>query len=203
MRALRLAILGSTRGTDMLALIAAIQEKQLYASIEIVISDRAQAPILKRAEENGLQAVFLNPDNQTREEFDAEISAILRAKRIDLIILIGYMRILSAPFVRQWKNKIINIHPSLLPAFAGSMDQNVHEAVLAAKLRETGCTIHYVTEQVDQGPILIQKKCAVLAHDTVESLKARVQMLEGLALVEALSLHQNIHQSENREELIQ
>ena len=188
MKKIRLAILGSTRGTDMLALIAAIEQKRLDASIELVISNKAEAIILQRARERGLRTLFLDPQGLSKDAFDEKVSEALEKAKIDLIILIGFMRILSKNFVHRWENKIINVHPSLLPAFAGGMDQNVHQAVLAAKVKETGCTVHYVTEQVDQGPILVQKKCAVLAQDTVESLKERVQTLEGLALIEAVSI---------------
>ena len=185
---LRLAILGSTKGTNLLALIAAIATGKLSASIELVISDQARALILKKAEVHGLKNVFLDPQGKTRAAFDEQLTKVLEKEKIDLVILIGFMRILSNAFVHRWKNKIINVHPSLLPHFAGGMDKNVHQAVLAAKVKETGCTIHLVTEQVDQGPILIQKKCTVLEDDSVETLKERVQTLEGLALIEAISL---------------
>ncbi len=186
MKTLRLAILGSTQGTDMLALIEAIQQKRLNASIELVISDQAQALILQRARAKNLTTLFIDPQSKTREAFDRELSSLLMAANIDLIVLIGFMRILSSSFVKHWKDQIINVHPSLLPAFAGGMDKNVHQAVLDAGVQETGCTVHRVTEQVDQGPILVQKKCAVRGEDTVDSLKARVQALEGLALIEAI-----------------
>jgi phosphoribosylglycinamide formyltransferase 1 len=181
-----LAILGSTRGTDMQAIIAAIEQKRLPAKIEIVISNKSDAGILALAAKHHLNTTFIDPKNSARVDYDNAISAALRPLSIDLIVLIGYMRILSADFVREWKNKIINIHPSLLPAFAGSMDHTVHQAVLTAGVKETGCTVHYVTEEVDAGPILIQKKCAVLPSDTADTLKQRVQQLEGEALVEAI-----------------
>ena len=91
-----------------------------------------------------------------------------------------------AEFIAKWRNKIINVHPSLLPAFAGGVDQDVHQSVLKAGLKETGCTIHWVTEAVDAGPVIIQKKCPVFLNDTVDTLKKRVQGLEGEALVEAV-----------------
>lgn len=185
---LHLAILGSTRGTDMLALIQAIAEKKLSAVIDVVISNKKDAVILKRAAEHKLNAIFLDPINLDRDEYDKKISNVLCQYPIDVIVLIGYMRILSQSFVQAWKDKIINVHPSLLPAFAGGMDQNVHQAVLDAGVQETGCTVHIVTEDLDQGPILIQKKCPVLANDTVETLKQHVQQLEGEALIAAIKL---------------
>lgn len=181
-----LAILGSTRGTDMLAVIAAIQQQRLPATIEIVLSNKSDAFILQHAREHGLKTQFVDSKNNSRIDYDKKVSAVLHAHNVDLILLIGYMRILSNEFVQEWRNKIINVHPSLLPAFAGSMDQQVHQAVLDAGVKETGCTVHYVTEEVDAGPIIIQKKCPVLPGDTAEILKQRVQMLEGEALIEAI-----------------
>jgi phosphoribosylglycinamide formyltransferase-1 len=184
---INIGILGSTRGTDMQAIIDAIQQKKLTAEIKIVISNKEDAFILERARTHQLSAVYVNPQNNSREDYDKKISEILHAHHVNLIILIGYMRILSNPFIAEWREKIINVHPSLLPAFAGGMDQNVHQAVLDSGVKETGCTVHYVTEEVDAGPILLQKKCDVLPNDTVETLKTRVQQLEGDALVEVIN----------------
>ncbi len=188
MKALRLGILGSTRGTDMLPMIAAIKEKKLQASIEVVVSNKADAMILSRATEHGIPTKFVDPTQFSREAFDAQLSRILHAHQVALVVLIGYMRILSPQFVAEWRDKAINIHPSLLPAFASSMDKSVHQAVLDAGISVTGCTVHYVTEEVDKGAILIQKECEVLKQDTAESLKERVQALEGVALIEAINL---------------
>jgi len=183
---IRLGILGSTRGTNLDAIVTAISHQQLAASIEIVISNKSAAPILSRASVFGLITEYCDSAGLTRESFDAKVSAILKHYHIDLLVLIGYMRILSAEFITTWQHKIINVHPSLLPAHAGKMDLEVHRAVIAAGEQETGCTVHYVTEQVDAGPILLQKKCSVLPDDTAEILKERVQQLEGIALVEAI-----------------
>jgi phosphoribosylglycinamide formyltransferase-1 len=182
----RLAILGSTRGSNLTPIVNAIQSGRLAASIEIVISNKRDALILTRASEFGLPAEFIDPTGCSREAFDVRVSEILQQHQIDLIVLIGYMRILSAQFVHTWANKIINVHPSLLPAFSGLMDAAVHEAVLAAGVSETGCTVHFVTEEVDAGPIVLQQKCKVLSGDTPESLKQRVQSLEGEALIQAI-----------------
>lgn len=182
----RIAVLGSTRGTNLNALIEAINKGHLAASIEVVISNKAQAPILEKATNFGLQSIFANSKGLSRDDYDSYLSALLCQNRIDLIVLIGYMRILSAQFVLAWKNKIINIHPSLLPAYSGLMDLKVHQAILDAAEIETGCTVHFVSEEVDAGPIILQKKCPVLCADSAEQLKIRVQHLEGAALVEAL-----------------
>ena len=182
----RLGILGSTRGTNLSAIVEAIHLGGLQATIPIVASNKEKAGILARAASYGLCREFVNPANQTREQFDRQLTKLLTDHQVDLVVLIGYMRILSAEFTSTWKNKIINIHPSLLPAFAGLMDLDVHRAVLAAGAKQTGCTVHYVTEEVDAGKIVLQKSCSVLADDTPQSLKKRVQLLEGKALIEAI-----------------
>lgn len=187
---MRLGILGSTRGTNMLAIIEAIRKGALAARIELVISNKSDALILDRARANGLNAEYLNPASLSRSEYDQCLDQLLKKHQVDLLVLIGYMRILSADFVTQWDHQIINVHPSLLPAHAGLMDLTVHQAVLDAKDKETGCTIHYVTPEVDAGPILLQMKCPVLENDSAESLKERVQALEGPALIAAISHHQ-------------
>lgn len=181
-----LAILGSTRGTGMMAIIDAIQKKELNAEINVVLSNKQDALILERAAQHHIHAEFVDPNQMSRDAYDKQISELLHKYKVDVVVLIGYMRILSNHFVNEWRNQIINVHPSLLPAFAGSTDENVHQAVLDSGVKETGCTVHYVTEDVDAGPVLIQKKCPVLPNDTVESLKARVQKLEGEALIEAI-----------------
>ncbi|WP_392538538.1 phosphoribosylglycinamide formyltransferase [Legionella sp. 227] len=183
---IRIAVLGSTRGTNLNAVVAAIKQQRLPATIELVLSNKADAPILEKAENFGLKSLFINPQGLSRSDFDHSLSEILKQHRIELIVLIGYMRILSAEFVANWEHKIINVHPSLLPAYAGLMNLDVHQAVLDEAEIETGCTVHFVTEQVDAGPIIVQKKCPVLAGDTPELLKTRVQELEGEALIEAI-----------------
>lgn len=182
----RLAILGSTRGTNLSALVEAVNKKELNASIELVISNKPDALILERAASFGLQALFVDPKGLSRETYDQHLSQLLKECRIDLVVLIGYMRILSPLFVADWSNKIINIHPSLLPAYAGLMNLEVHQAVLDGGEAETGCTVHFVTEEVDAGPIILQKHCPVQEDDNAERLKERVQQLEGAALVEAI-----------------
>ena len=182
----RLGILGSRRGANLVALMTAIRQRQLTAEIAVVISDKSDAMILQRASDYQLNAEFVDPNNMTRVEYDEKISILFTSYAADLIVLVGYMRILSNEFVAKWRHKMINIHPSLLPAFAGGMDQAVHQAVLDSGIKETGCTVHYVTEELDAGPILLQKKCIVLPHDTVDTLKARVQELEGVALIEVI-----------------
>ena len=188
MSVLKLAILGSTRGSNLVPLTQALGHKNIPFNIEAVISNRSDAIILERAKEYHWPALYLSAFELGREAYDQKLTQHLQKLGVDLVVLIGFMRILSADFVKTWQHKVINVHPSLLPAFAGKMDREVHQAVLDAKLTETGCSVHEVTETVDTGPILIQKKCSVYESDTVDVLKARVQQLEIEALSEAIQL---------------
>ena len=188
---LKLAVLGSTRGTDLDAIVSAIDEGILNATIKLVISNKENAYILKRAEKNDIKSMFLSDNSVTREEYGNLLNKIFIDNNVDIVLLIGFLRILSKSFCKKWDNKILNVHPSLLPKYAGGINNNVHRDVLKNKDSETGCTIHYVTANVDSGPILIQKKCEVQPGDTIESLKDRVQHLEGQAFIEALHLIEN------------
>ena len=190
---IRLGVLGSTRGTDLQAILDAIQNDTLDAEVVVVVSNRNKSYILERARHHNIPDVFVSQKGKTRNEFDREITATLLQYGSDLILLIGFMRILSAEFCQKWQDRILNVHPSLLPKYAGGMDTSIHEEVLRNGDVETGCTIHFVTEEVDAGPILIQKKCAVDGGDTVESLKIKVQQLEGMAFVEAIEMIANKH----------
>jgi phosphoribosylglycinamide formyltransferase 1 len=183
---LKVGVLGSTRGTALQGILDAIESGALDAEIALVVSDKQSALILDRAEKHGVSALFLDSTGLKREAYDAQVSSALHEFGVELVLLIGYMRIVSAKFVEMWKGRLLNVHPSLLPAFGGLMNQKVHEAVLAAGVLETGCTIHQVTEEVDGGPIVLQKRCPVLPGDTVEMLKDRVQALEQSAFVEVL-----------------
>ncbi|PIZ95330.1 MAG: phosphoribosylglycinamide formyltransferase [Candidatus Magasanikbacteria bacterium CG_4_10_14_0_2_um_filter_37_12] len=184
-----LAVLGSTKGTDLQTIIDAIESGELDAKIEIVISDKNDAHILERARKHNILAVYIEKFKQeSRKDYDKKILNEMYNKKIDLILLIGWMRILSPTFVRNYHKKILNVHPSLLPKFSGGMDTNVHEEILKAGETETGCTIHYVDEGVDTGEIILQKKCSVDLDETVESLKNKVQKLEGKAFVEVIKL---------------
>jgi len=188
---IRLGVLGSTKGTDLQAILDAIQNDALDAEVAVVISNRENAYILERARDHNVPDVFVSHKGKTRDEFDREITAALHQHEAELVLLIGYMRILSAEFCRIWQDRILNVHPSLLPKYAGGIDTNVHEKVLRNGDMETGCTIHFVTEEVDARPILIQKKCTVATDDTVESLKTKVQQLEGAAFIEAIEMIAN------------
>ncbi len=190
---LKLAVLGSTKGTDLQAIIDSNDLKKLPATLEVVISNSANAYILERAAKHNIPNFYISHLDKEREQFDNQISTILKNHEVDLVLLIGFMRILSAKFCREWEGRILNVHPSLLPKYAGGMDASVHEEVIKNKETETGCTIHFVTEAVDRGPILIQKKCSVDTNDTPDSLKKKVQSLEGEVFIDAIKFfHNNI-----------
>ena len=188
---IKIGVLGSTKGTDLQAVINSIDKNELSAEIAVVISNKEKSYILKRGINHNIPSIFISHKSKSREEFDREISAVLDNHGVELILLIGFMRILSAEFCQKWRDRLLNVHPSLLPKYAGGMDLNIHEEVLKNGDRETGCTIHFVTEDVDSGPILIQKKCNVDDNETVKSLKTKVQALEGKAFVESIQLIQN------------
>ena len=188
---IKLGVIGSTNGTDLQFILDAIGSGKLNAEVSVVLSNQKNAYILERAENHNVLAVFISHKGKSREKFDAEVTAVLQEHGVSLVLLIGFMRILSAKFCRRWQDRLLNVHPSLLPKYGGGMDTNVHEEVLKNGDKETGCTIHFVTEEVDKGPILIQKKCKVEANDTVKTLKAKVQKLEGEAFKEAIQLIQN------------
>ena len=188
---IRLGVLGSTKGTDLQAILDAIHNDVLDAEVVVVVSNRENSYILERAGNHNIPNIFVPHKGKTRGEFDREITTTLLQHNADLVLLVGFMRILSTEFCRKWQDRILNVHPSLLPKYAGGMDTSVHEEVLRNGDVETGCTIHFVTEEVDTGPILIQKKCAVTRADTVASLKTKVQQLEGLAFIEAIEMIAN------------
>ncbi|KYH37552.1 MAG: hypothetical protein AYL29_005530 [Candidatus Bathyarchaeota archaeon B24] len=188
-RPLRIAVLGSTRGTDLQAVIDAIESGDLDAEVVCVISNRRKAYILERARKHGIEAIYISPKGLSREEYDRLVMKELEKRApIDLILLIGYMRILSNEFVRRYRWRIMNIHPSLLPAFAGGMDLDVHRAVLDYGVKVTGCTLHFVDEGVDTGPIILQKPVKVDEDDTPETLKSKVQKAEQEIILEAIKL---------------
>ena len=188
---IKLGVLGSTKGTDLQAILDAIKEGNLDAAVSVVISNKESAYILHRARNHNIPTVFISHTGKDRKEFDGKMTTVLKEHGVDLILLIGFMRILSPEFCRKWHGQVLNVHPSLLPKYAGGVDTTVHKEVLMNGDAKTGCTIHFVTEEVDRGPILIQKTCSVDSNDTVDSLKTKVQDIEGVAFIEAIKLIQN------------
>jgi len=192
MHKINIAVLGSTRGSDLQAIIDAIKTGVLpNIDLKIVIANKPDAYILERAKSQGYVALFLDPKNKTREEYDAEILKIMEENNIELILCIGYMKIITKILVDKYPGKIWNIHPSLLPKYARGIDLNVHEEVLRNHETETGCTLHVVTEALDVGKIMKQKKVFVEPNETVGTLKAKVQKAEQEVFIEALKEYSN------------
>jgi phosphoribosylglycinamide formyltransferase-1 len=188
---LNLAVLISGSGSNLQALIDACAQEDYPADIKIVIANRPDAYGLERAKAAGIKAICIDHKNYTnRIEFEKEIQKELTKQEIDLICLAGFMRILTAEFIAQWPNKIINTHPALLPKFGGEgmFGENVHRAVLEAGEQESGASIHYVIPAVDQGELILQKTVPVLEGDTVDTLSARVIAQEHIAYPEAVRL---------------
>lgn len=181
----RLGILISGRGSNFLAIADAIAGHRLDAEIAVVISNHPEAPGLAAARERGLQALALPSKGLDRETYDRQLIRELQNNRVDLVCLAGYMRILSGYFIREYAQRIVNIHPSLLPAFPGLDAQ--HQA-LEHGVKFSGCTVHFVEEGLDSGPIIAQAVVPVLAEDTAESVSARILKEEHRIYPEALGL---------------
>lgn len=182
----RIAILISGRGSNMIALADAIRDGRIpNAAIALVISDQPGAKGLRVAEERGLKTLVIERRGRKREEHDREIVSVLREERIDLVCLAGYMRVLSPFFVETFKHRILNIHPSLLPLFPG-LDAQRQALEHGAKV--SGCTVHYVDNTLDGGPIIAQRTVPVLPNDTVETLSARILEQEHILYPEAVAL---------------
>ena len=184
---LRIGVLASTRGTDMQAIIDEIEKGKLNAELVCVVSDRRDAYALKRARKHGIEAIYLNPKRLSKEEYDRRLIQILDERDVDLVLLIGYKRFLTKLFIDRFRNRIMNIHPSLLPAFPG-WDLDVHKSVLDYGVKITGCTLHFVDENIDAGPIILQKAVPVYDDDTPQSLKERVQKAEQEIILEGIRL---------------
>ena len=177
-RSLRLGVLGSGKGSNFLAIAEAIAAGQLPAEVALVISDVEDAGILGHATERGLPARYLPPGKfRTKLDEDAEAAylAALREAQVDLVVLAGFMRILKGEFLRAFEGRVVNIHPSLLPSFPGLA---AWKQALDYGVKFTGCTVHYVDQGVDTGPIIGQRAVPVLDGDTAESLHARIQVAE-------------------------
>jgi len=187
MNKIRIAVLASTKATDMQAIIDEINSGKLSAEIVCLVSNKKDAYALERAKKYNIPAIFLDPKGKNNEEYDEELLKILDNYKPDLILLIGYNKYLTRKVIENFRYKIMNIHPSLLPAFPG-WDKNVHKAVLDYGCKVTGCTLHFVDENIDAGPIILQKCVPVYDDDTVETLKERVQKAEQEIILEGIRL---------------
>jgi phosphoribosylglycinamide formyltransferase 1 len=181
----RLGILLSGRGSNFLAIAEAIAQGRLeHAEIAVVISNRSDAPGIAAARSAGFQTQVIEARGRQRAEHDAEIIAGLQAHQVDLVCLAGYMRLLSAQFVRAFPQRILNIHPSLLPAFPGL---DAQRQALEYGVTVSGCTVHFVDEELDHGVIVLQKTVPVLPEDDDHALAARILAQEHVAYTEAIA----------------
>jgi phosphoribosylglycinamide formyltransferase 1 len=181
----RLGILLSGRGSNFIAIADAIQNRRLLgAEIAIVISNVADAPGILAAQQRGLTTAVVQSKGRSRDEHDAEVIARLHQHRVDIVCLAGYMRILTPRFVEAFPQRILNIHPSLLPQFPGLHPQ---QQALAAGVEESGCTVHFVDEKVDHGTIILQRRVPVLAEDDEAKLAARILEQEHNGYPEAIA----------------
>jgi phosphoribosylglycinamide formyltransferase-1 len=174
----RLGVLGSGKGSNLVAVAEAIARGAVPAEIAVVIADTAEAGILARARERGLQARHIPPGQfrtKLDEEAEAAYIAALREAKVDLVVLAGFMRILKGEFLRAFTDRVINIHPSLLPSFPGL---EAWRQALEYGVKVTGCTVHFVDQGVDTGAIIAQQTVPVLDNDTAETLHARIQSAE-------------------------
>lgn len=182
----KIGILVSGRGTNLQAIIDAIENGELNARIAVVLSNKKEAPALERAQKKGIEAVYLDPKPfADKKEFDRALARELEDRQINLVCLAGYMRILGPEFIRKFEGKIINIHPSLLPAFPGL---DVQQKAIDCGVKFSGCTVHFVNEEVDGGPIILQAVVPVHESDNAETLAERILIQEHLIYPRAIQM---------------
>ena len=182
----RVGILISGRGSNMLSLIAAARDPAFPAEIVCVLSNRPEAEGLRNAQSAGIRAHAIDHAHfKSRTEFEAELDKALGEAGVDLVACAGFMRLMTRAFVERWRDRMLNIHPSLLPAFPGL---HTHERVLAAGVKITGCTVHFVDELLDAGPIVLQAAVPVLDQDTPQSLSARILLEEHRIYTEGIRI---------------
>ncbi|HSS30998.1 MAG TPA: phosphoribosylglycinamide formyltransferase [Nitrospiraceae bacterium] len=174
--ALRIAVLASGRGSNLQAVIDAIEAGMVQAKVVAVISNKKEAPALERARRHGLFALFVDPKPyagrpDSREAYDRELLDVLRQHDVELVLLAGYMKIVTTALVEAFANRMMNIHPSLLPSFPGL---DVQKKAIEWGCKLAGCTVHFVTEGVDEGPIILQAAVPILDDDTPDTLAARI-----------------------------
>jgi phosphoribosylglycinamide formyltransferase-1 len=182
----KIGILISGRGSNMLAIAGAVRSGFIpFSEVAVVISDKTKAGGIVKAKGLGIETVVITRKKLSREEHDAEIIAELKERGVELVCLAGYMRLLSADFIKAFPNRILNIHPSLLPSFKGL---HAHEQAIEYGVKVSGCTVHFVDERLDHGAIILQKTVPVLEDDDAESLSSRIIVEEHSAYVEAIRM---------------
>jgi phosphoribosylglycinamide formyltransferase-1 len=181
----KIGILISGRGSNMVALLDSIRDGRLDAEAALVISNIESADGLRKAAERGVETLFISHKGRSREEHDREMMAELFSRGVSLVCLAGYMRLVSATFIRAFEDRVLNIHPSLLPAFPGL---DAQRQALEHGVKITGCTVHIVDEELDHGPIVMQRAVEVRDDDTIETLSARILEQEHRLYPEAAAL---------------
>lgn len=182
----KLGVLVSGRGTNLQAIIDSIEKKELPAVISLVISDKADAPALERCAGHGIESVFLDPKIYSgKAQYDSALADLFLNRKVDLVCLAGYMRILGGAFIKEFQGKIMNIHPSLLPAFPGLDAQT---QAFEAGVKFSGCTVHFVSEKVDEGPIILQSVVPVYDSDDPEKLSRRTLEQEHIMYPRAIKI---------------
>jgi phosphoribosylglycinamide formyltransferase 1 len=183
---MKIGILISGRGSNMLSIVEAVKKGEIPDSeVVVVISDKANAPGIEKARAQGIETLIIPKGKRTREEHDEQIIAELKKRNVDLVCLAGYMRLLSRIFIEAFPNRIVNIHPSLLPAFPGLEAQ---KQAVEYGVKISGCTVHFVDEELDHGPIILQRAVEVKQDDTPATLADRILQHEHQLYVEALKL---------------
>lgn len=182
-----IAVLASGRGTNFEAIAKAIKSKRLKGvRIKALVTDKEEALVRKRAKTFGIKDIFVNPKNfRNREDFDKALLRIMRDEKIDLVVLAGFMRILSSYFVKKFKNRILNIHPAILPAFKGT---NAIERAYNYGVKVTGVTVHFVDDKVDHGPIILQKSLYIQEGESLAHLEERIHCIEHKLYPKAIKL---------------
>jgi phosphoribosylglycinamide formyltransferase 1 len=181
----RLGILISGRGSNFEAIEFNITARRLHARIAVVISNRPDAHGLEKARTRGIPAVCIPSKGMAREEYDLKLVEELKRHQVDLVCLAGYMRLLSPAFIREFPMRVLNIHPSLLPSFPGL---DAQEQALQHGVKVSGCTVHFVDEDLDAGPIVLQAAVPVMDNDTIQTLSARILREEHRIYSEAITL---------------
>lgn len=183
---MNIAVLCSGSGTNLQAIIDNIKSGYIPAKLALVLSDKKDAFALDRARKSGIETIVLNPkDYKTREDFDKEVAKNLKKRNVELVVLAGFMRLLSPYLIKEYKNKIMNIHPALLPSFKGT---HAVKDALSYGVKVTGPTVHFVDEHLDNGPIILQRCVEIKADDTEDTLLERVHSVEHKIYPEAVKL---------------
>jgi len=181
-----IGVLASGRGTDFQSIVDAVEAGELNVKIAVLVYNNPDAYVKVRAERAGIPAVFVDHRKKKREVFEREVVGVLKRYGVELVVLAGFMRLLTPYFISEFRNRIINIHPALLPSFPGT---HAHRDALNYGVKVSGCTVHFVDEHMDAGPIIIQRCVPVFEDDTEDTLSARILEEEHKALPLAIRLY--------------